>query len=159
MVLLEDTRQQAGKHKNIHAYCSEQGIEIIRQALNSCDYMLAGPEFGGIKGDIGCDSKASVAELASCCFQEHDRFRDQLERSQRCGIQLIILTEEKLPGGRLENWRSPLGRDGRPKYKFNPVTLKKVMLTMQERYGVKFRFCDGRSTGKVLIEYLKGERE
>ena len=29
----------------------------------------------------------------------------------------------------------------------------------QEKYGVKFRFCDGRSTGKVLMEYLEGERK
>ena len=158
MILLEDTRQQAGKHENIHAYCSRQGIEIVRQALNTGDYMLSGPEFGGIKGDIAVDSKYGVPELASCCFQEHERFRDELQRAQKLGIQLIILTEEVLPGGLLENWRSPMGRDGKPRYLFNPATLKKVMLTMQDKYGVKFRFCDGRSTGKQLIEYLKGER-
>ena len=159
MVLIEDTRQQAGKHKNVHAYCEQQGIEIIRQALNVGDYMIAGPEFGGIKGDIACDSKMGVPELASCVFQEHERFRDELERAQRCGIQLIILTEEVLPGGRLDNWRSPMGRDGLPRYKFSPVRLRNAMITMQEKYGCIFRFCDGRSTGKVLIEYLKGERK
>jgi len=63
------------------------------------------------------------------------------------------------PGGVLANWRSPLDRHGRPKYLFNPETLQKVMQTMTERYGVQFRFCDGRSTGKVLLEYLKGERQ
>lgn len=158
MVLLEDSRQQIGKHKNIEVYCKQAGIEIIRQALNVGDYMLSGPEYGGIKGDIAVDSKFGVSELASCCFQEHERFRDEMQRAQKLGIQLIILTEEVLPGGRLENWRSPLGRDGRPRFKFDPAVLKKVMITMQERYGVRFRFCDGRSTGKVLLEYLKGER-
>ena len=29
MVLLEDTRNQPGKHKNIEAYCKQQGIEVI----------------------------------------------------------------------------------------------------------------------------------
>jgi ERCC4-type nuclease len=158
MVLLEDSRQQAGKHKNIHAYCEQQGIEIIRQALNVGDYMLSGPEFGGIKGDICVDTKTGVPELASNCFQEHERFRDELERAQRCGIQLVVLIEETLPYGRLDYWRSPMGRDGLPKYKFSPVTLRKALITMQDKYGVKFRFCDGRSTGKRLIEYLKGER-
>jgi hypothetical protein len=152
MVLFEDTRNQVGKHRNIHTYCQDAGIEIIRQALNVGDYQIAG------KGDISVDTKMGVPELASNCFQEHERFRDECERAQRCGIQLIVLTEEILPGGLLENWRSPMGRDGRPKYKFDPAVLKKVMLTMQEKYGVKFRFCDGRSTGKVLLEYLKGER-
>lgn len=153
MVLYEDSRQQKDKHRNIHAYCEQQGIEIIRQALNVGDYQIAG------KGDISVDTKMGVPELASNCFQEHERFRDECERAQRCGIQLIVLTEEVLPGGRLENWRSPMGRDGRPKYKFDPAILRKVMITMQEKYGVKFRFCDGRSTAKVMIEYLKGERE
>jgi len=163
MVLYEDSRNQIGKHKNIWAYCNQQKIEIIRQALNVGDYMIAGPE-GMVKDpdgtvrQISVDTKMGVPELASCCFQEHERFRDELERAQRCGISLVILTEEVLPGGRLENWRSPMGRDGRPKYRFDPKTLRKAMITMQEKYGCKFRFCDGRSTGKVLIEYLKGER-
>lgn len=158
MLLLEDSRQQIGKHKNIHAYCSEQGIEIIRQALNVGDYMLSGPEFSGIKGDIAVDTKYGVPELASCCFQEHERFRDELERAQRLGVKLIILTEEVLPYGRLDYWRSPTGKDGRPLYRFNPETLRKCLFTMQDKYGCFFRFCDGRSTGRILIEYLKGER-
>ena len=159
MVLYEDTRQQAGKHKNVETYCEKNGIEIVRHGLLTGDYMLAGPEFGGIKGGISCDSKYGVPELASCVFQEHERFRRELEIAQRCGIKLIILTEEVLPGGLLENWRSPMGKDGLPRFKFDPMTLKKAMLTMQDKYGVKFRFCDGRSTGRVLFEYLKGERE
>jgi hypothetical protein len=151
MVLYEDSRQQKGKHKNIHAYCQQQGIEIIRQALNVGDYQIAG------KGDISVDTKMGVPELASNCFQEHVRFRDECERAQRCGIRLIVLTEEVPPGGEIRNWVSPLDRSGRPKYLFNPETLQKVTETMTERYGVEFRFCDGRSTGKRLIELLKGE--
>ena len=158
MVLFEDCRNQIGKHKNIEAYCKQQGIEIVRQTLNVGDYMISGPEFGGIKGDIAVDTKYGVPELASNCFQEHERFRDELQRAQKLGIQLIILTEEVLPYGRLDYWRSPVGRDGLPRHKFDPATLRKCLITMQEKYGCKFRFCDGRSTGKVLIEYLKGER-
>lgn len=154
MVLLEDTRNQTGKHRNIEAYCKGQGIEIIRSKLLVGDYMLTGPESGG----ISVDTKYGVPELASNCFQEHERFRYELETAQKCGIQLIVLTEEVLPPGGLVNWRSPVGRDGRPRYRFDPVTLKKAMLTMQDKYGVKFRFCDGRSTGRVLLEYLRGER-
>lgn len=155
MVLLEDTRNQIGKHRNIEDYCRKAGIEIIRQALLVGDYMLTGPESGG----ISVDTKQDVRELAMDIFQSHVRFRSECERAQRCGIQLIVLTEETLPGGRLENWQSPLDRDGRPKYKFDPAILKKAMITMQDKYGVKFRFCDGRSTGKVMLEYLKGERK
>ena len=153
MVLYEDSRQQPGKHRNIHAYCEQAGIEIIRQALNVGDYQIAG------KGNISVDTKQDVAELASNIFQSHERFRAECERAQRCEIQLIVLIEEALPGGRLDQWQSPLGRDGKPKHRFDPKILRKAMLTMQDRYGVKFRFCDGRSTGRVLLEYLKGERK
>lgn len=147
MVLYEDTRQQAGKHKNIHAYCEQTGIKIIRQALNVGDYQIAG------KGNISVDTKQSVLELAGNVFQEHRRFRDECIRAQECDIQLIVLIEEQLPGGRLVNWRPPVGS-----VRFDPATLRKAMITMQQEYGVKFRFCDGRSTGKQLIEYLAGER-
>jgi len=153
MVLLEDTRNQPGKHKNIAAYCKQQGIEIVRSKLVVGDYQIAG------KGDIVVDTKASVAEIAGNVFQDHLRFRAECELAQRCGIRLIILIEEVLPGGRLDHWRSPMAKDGSPKYRFNPETLRKALYTMQDKYGILVRFCDGRSTGKVLIEYLKGERK
>ncbi len=153
MVLYEDTRNRIGSHQNIHAYCERAGIEIIRQALNVGDYQIAG------QGAISVDTKQDVRELAMDVFQDHRRFREECERAQRCGIQLIVLTEESLPGGRLDNWRSPIGRDGLPKYRFDPGVLRKCLITMQEKYGVWFRFCDGRSTGKLLIEYLEGVRK
>ena len=153
-VLLEDTRNQVGKHRNIEAYCRQHDIEIIRSKLLVGDYMLTGSGSGG----VSVDTKQGIPELASNCFQEHERFRDECETAQKCGIQLIVLTEEIPPMGEVRNWRSPMGRDGWPKYRFDPGTLQKVMATMEERYGVRFRFCDGRSTGKVLMEYLKGER-
>ena len=153
MVLFEDVRNKPGKHKNIYQYCQYNGIEIIRQCLNVGDYMISN------RGDIVCDTKMSVIELAGNVFQEHERFRAECERAQRCGIKLIVLVEEVLPNGGLVNWRSPMGKDGLPLVKFNPVNLRKAMITMQDKYGVRFRFCDGRSTGRVMIEYLKGERE
>lgn len=153
MVLYEDTRQQTGKHRNIHAYCDKTGIRIIRQALNVGDYQIAG------KGDISVDTKQGVIELAGNIFQEHERFRAECLRAKECGIQLIILIEEALPGGRLDRWRSPVGRDGLPLTRFDPATLRKAMITMQTEYGVRFRFCDGRSTGRMLIEYLEGRRK
>lgn len=150
MVIYEDTRQQKNKHRNIHKYCREHGIEIIRQGLNVGDYMLAGPGGGG----VSVDTKYGVPELASCVFQEHDRFRDECLRAQRCGIQLIVLTEEVPPGGRLDHWRSPIGWDGLPMHRFDPARLRKAIITMQEEYGVKFRFCSPEHTGALVIRAL-----
>lgn len=153
MVLFEDTRQQAGKHKNVHAYCERVGIKIVRQALNVGDYQIAG------KGDISVDTKQGVLELAGNVFQDHARFRAECLRAQEFGIQLIVLIEETLPGGRLDRWRPPIGWDGRPIARFDPSILRKAMITMQAEYGVRFRFCDARSTGKLLIDYLEGSKK
>jgi hypothetical protein len=153
MVLYEDTRQQIGKHRNVHLYCQQAGIKIIRQALNVGDYQIAG------KGDISVDTKMGVLELAGNVFQDHERFRAECLRAQECGIQLIILVEELLTGGRLDRWRPPIGWNGRPVARFDPAILRKAMITMQQEYGVKFRFCDGRSTGKQIIEYLEGAKK
>lgn len=153
MVLFEDVRNKPGKHKNIHAYCEQQGIEIIRTKLLVGDYQISN------KGDIVVDTKSGVSELAMDVFQQHERFRAECERAQKCGITLFVLTEEVLPEGRLDLWKSPLDRFGNPRCKFDPATLRKALITMQEKYGVFYRFCDGRSTGKVLFEYLKGERK
>lgn len=152
MVIFEDVRNKPGKHKNIEAYCKQAGIEIVRQCLNVGDYTISN------KGDIAVDTKASVRELAMDAFQDHERFRRECERAQKLGIKLIVLTEEELPKGRLDYWRPPTGKDGFPVCRFDPAILRKVLYTMQDKYGVAFRFCDGRSTGKQLIEYLKGER-
>jgi hypothetical protein len=155
LTIFEDTRNQIGKHKNIHAYCRQNDIRIVRVRLLVGDYMLAGAGGGG----ISVDTKMGVPEVASNCFQEHERFRAECQQAQECGIKLVVLIEEVPPGGDVRNWVSPLDRYGKPKYQFNPETLQKVMATMTERYGVEFRFCDGRSTGKVLLEILKGERK
>ena len=154
LTILEDTRNQIGKHKNIAAYCKQNGIRIVRVRLLVGDYMLSGAGGGG----ISVDTKMGVPEIASNCFQEHERFKAECIKAQECGIKLIVLIEEVPPGGDVARWQSPLDRYGKPKYRFDPGTLAKVMETMTERYGVQFRFCDGRSTGKVLMEILKGER-
>ena len=153
LTLLEDTRNQKGKHKNIAAYCKQNGIEIIRTKLLVGDYMLAGSEGGGISVDT---KTLGIPEMASNIFQEHERFRNECEIAQRCGIKLYILVEEMPPEGDLAKWVPPLDRYGRPKYRFSAETLKKAANTMTERYGVEFVYCDGRSTGKVLLELLKG---
>lgn len=152
MVLFEDTRNQIGKHSNIAEYCRNNEITLVRQALYVGDYQLSG------QGHISVDTKMSVRELAMDCFQDHERFRSECIRAKEADIQLIVLTEEELPNGCLADWRPPFGKDGLPTAKFKPETLRKVLVRMQEEYGVKFRFCNKRDTGKILMEYLRGER-
>jgi hypothetical protein len=38
--------------------------------------------------------------------------------------------------------------------KADPKRLRKALITMQERYGVKFRFCSKESTGAEIVRLL-----
>jgi ribosome-associated protein len=158
MILLQDTRQQYGKHRNIEAYCKRMGIQIVNQCLSVGDYMLPGRM-------VSVDTKESILELASNVMSsDHRRFKAECVRAQEQGIQLIILVEEVPPYGRLDMWEVPRWqssnkwhRYGDPMTLVDPAALRKACITMQKKYGVKFRFCSRLQSPKRVIQYLKGE--
>ena len=164
MILLSDTRQQPGKHKNIEQYCQRHGIDLVRKYLSVGDYMLS---LDGKTpfGNISVDTKESLLEISSnICSMDHRRFKAECQRSQELGIQLIVLIEEMPPYGRVDYWEVPRWRTvnrfhnyGDPMTRVDPKALAKAMQTMTEKYGVKFRFCHRRETPRKLIKYLKGE--
>ena len=53
MILLCDSRQQKGKHRNIEDYCNRMGIEMVRQKLPVGDYAF--PD-----GKISVDTKQDL---------------------------------------------------------------------------------------------------
>jgi ribosome-associated protein len=158
MILLCDTRQQVGQHKNIEAYCKRNGIEIARQCLSVGDYMLPG-------GTISVDTKQDILELShNIMSSDHRRFKAECIRATEAGIQLVVLIEEVPPFGRLDMWEVPrfkssgrYHRYGDPMTLVDPSALRKACITMQEKYGVKFRFCTRRQSPARIIKYLKGE--
>ena len=158
MILIEDTRNQVGKHRNIELYCERNGIELVRQKLDVGDYAF--PD-----GKISVDTKQDLLEISKDIMSnDHRRFRAECQRAQEMGIQLIILTEELPPYGDVALWDVPLfkgsnkyHRYGEPMTLVKPAALKKAMLTMTVKYGVKFRFCHRRETPRKVIKYLKGE--
>jgi ribosome-associated protein len=158
MILLQDTRQQYGKHRNIEAYCKRMGIQIVNQCLSVGDYMLPGRM-------VSVDTKESILELASNVMSsDHRRFKAECVRAQEQGIQLIILVDEVPPYGRLDMWEVPRWqssnkwhRYGDPMTLVDPAALRKACITMQKKYGVKFRFCSRLQSPKRVIQYLKGE--
>jgi len=147
-MILCDTRQQPGKHQNIDRYFEKAGIPFARQALYVGDYAIANDQCRAV------DTKQDVMELLQDMHGDHDRFRRECERAQGAGIQLLILIEEVLPEGGLAAWRAPIGKDGKPRTQSDPERLRKALLTMTAKYGVRFRFCDARETGRLIVEYL-----
>ena len=158
MTLLEDTRNQIGKHKNIALYCKRHGIELIRQKLEVGDYAFPG-------GKISVDTKQDMMEICKDIMSsDHRRFRAECERAKDMGILLIILIEEPVPYGEVDLWEVPRWRSsnqwhryGDPMTRVDPRILRKAMETMTMKYGVRFRFCTRRQSPVRVIKYLKGE--
>ena len=57
MIIIEDTRNQPGKHKNINAYMEKRGHKVVRSKMLVGDYQLAND------GSIAIDTKSGVMEL------------------------------------------------------------------------------------------------
>lgn len=149
MTILEDTRQQEGKHRNINSYLKKIGIPVQRCCLYVGDYVFANDQSRAV------DTKQDVLEIAKDIMSsDHERFADECKRANDAGIKLLVLIEETLPEGGLANWESPRNASGKPLTAIKGESLRKAMLTMTAKYGVRFRFCDARQTGRIIIEYL-----
>ena len=154
MVIIEDTRQQAGKHNLKHEYFASEGVEVFRNKLPFGDYAL----WGSL---TAVDTKANVDEIAmNIGGKEHARFREECKLARRLGCQLIILVENEL-GYRciddVEAWVNPnVHKTARS---IEGPRLATAMRTMSERYGVQFMFCAPEESGAIIINLLKNREE
>ena len=149
MNIIEDSRQQAGKHELKHKAWADHGDKWIRCALPFGDY-AAVPA-------VAVDTKASMQEIAQNIGgsgEEHGRFRRELQKAQDMGCHLYILVEND-EGIRsvdeVATWVNPRLIDS-PKA-ITGDRLAKAMQTMQERYGVTFLFCHPERAA-AMIHYL-----
>ena len=150
MVILEDTRQQVGKHDLKHDYFTSEGIEVVRTKLPFGDYALWG-------ASTAVDTKANVEEIAqNIGGREHARFREECKLAKRCGGQLIILVENEHGYMCIDDvvgWINPNCR--KTSRSIEGPRLAKAMNTMSERYGVRFEFCAPEEAGRRVIQLLE----
>ena len=169
MILLEDTRNQPGKHDMKNQYFSEHGVEVRRTKLYVGDYTLTTDQ------SVCIDTKKDIQELVGdICGKSHERFRDECIRAQEAGVKLIILVEND-PGyvdrrqtiynhvvrsvDDLFSWRNPrafIWIKGKQKYPLatKGSVLAKCCKTMHEKYGVEFQFCTNEESGGRILELL-----
>lgn len=158
LVLIEDSRQQVGKHRNIEQYCKKHGIEIVRRCLSVGDYMLP-------CGVVSVDTKMDLLELCKDVMsRDHRRFRSECIRAMEQGIRLIVLVEEIPPFHQVDLWEVPVWKTanewhniGDPVTMVDPKAFKKALKTMTVKYGVQFRYCTKRQTPAMVMKYLRGE--
>lgn len=149
ITLIEDTRQQRGKHDLKAQYFQEHDITIIRSKLYIGDYSRLDNQL------VVVDTKKDVVEIAAnICGQQHERFRNECLRAQEYGIKLVVLIEEDAD---LDTWKSPRKKNGMPYTHVSGKTLKKAMQTMSDKYGVEFSFCRKEDAGAKIVELLGGE--
>lgn len=151
ITLIEDSRQQTGKHDIKHLSFKNAGVEVVRCKLPWGDYALP--------PSISVDTKANMDEIAAnICGKEHTRFINECKAAKAAGCQLVILVENDLGISCLSevhNWINP-----RVVYSPNCVQgprLQKAMMTISERYGVEFQFCTPEESGQRIMEILRNE--
>ena len=150
MIIIEDTRQQAGKHELKHEYFASEGIEVFRNKLPFGDYTF----WGSV---TAIDTKADVEEIAqNIGGKEHARFREECKLAKRLGGHLIILVENTDGYRSVEDvkaWVNPNIR--KTSRSIEGPRLAKAMETMSERYGVQFMFCAPEEAGEQIIKLLE----
>lgn len=151
-MLLVDSRekwtQDGSKDAHIKDYFDRHAVAYAVQKLDVGDYMLDG-------NPLSVDRKQNLDELARNLLNksDHARFWREVRRARETGIHLVVLCEH---GGKVKSikdvasWRSKYsGISGR--------SLMEEIYRVHIAYGVDFLFCSKRSTGKLILEILKGE--
>ena len=147
MTIIEDTRQKSGMHELKHSHFEEMGVQLIRNMLPFGDYALS--------PTISIDTKANMAEIASNIGSDHKRFKRECIAARDAGCQLIILVENTEGISSINDvhrWINP-----ELIYRPRAITgdrLQKAMITMSERYGVRFEFCSPEESAAKIIKLL-----
>ena len=151
-MIIVDTREKPRAIVKILAEFDRQGVAYVRRALNFADY--ADPEK---PPGIVIDRKQNLLEVAGNVVQQRARFLREVERCNRAGCHMIVLIEHSPQIRKLEDvirWKNP-------RLKVSPLAVSgerlfRIMKAMEIRYGIEWRFCDKRQTGKRIIEILEG---
>lgn len=146
-----DSREHAHAIKKILAEFERRDVEHFVSKLYVGDYAsLDNPR-------RVIDRKQNLSELYNNLCQDNKRFAAEMTRAQDAGIELIFLIEH---GGKIKcledvkNWNNP--RLKVSPYAWDGLRMYKTMLTVQNKYGVRFEFCTKAQTGKRIIELLSG---
>lgn len=147
MVIIEDTRQKSGMHELKHSHFNEMGVQLVRNMLPFGDYAMP--------PSISVDTKANMEEIAQNIGSDHQRFKRECIAARDAGCQLIILVENTEGISSVKDVHKWINPD--LIYRPRAITgerLQKAMITMSERYGVRFEFCEPEESAKRIIELL-----
>ena len=147
-IIICDTRER--KNKSILKYFDEHNIDYIISKLDAGDYML----YKNYTTII--DKKDGLLELAGnlCHTQEHERIKREIAKARelRCKDFIFLIQDNKIKSLEdIKNWSSP-------HTKVKGETLLKIMITMKERYGVRFIIVPKKNMPEMIIKLLGVEK-
>lgn len=152
MTIIEDTRQQAGKHNFKQTYFESHGIKVVRSKLPVGDY-------ANIKDlSVIVDTKKDIQEIISNVTKQHARFVAECDLAKESDIKLIILIENEDNIEKIEDLYTWYNK----RLRFSPKattgrTLAKILHGIQLRHGVQFEFCHPLEAGARILELLPKE--
>ena len=146
-LLIVDSREKG--HKSILKYFDEHNIDYITSKLDYGDYKIYKDN------SVVIDRKDSLLELAGnlCHTSEHERIKREIARAKEDGCKdfIFLIAESKIKSVEgIKNWSSP-------HTKVKGETLLKIMLTMKQRYGIRFVITTRKNMGKKIVELLESE--
>lgn len=167
MVIQIDSREHKWEMARVQRQLESLGVKTIVSKLYVGDYQSLD------NGRLVIDRKKDLQELCGNVCQQHERFRAELLRAQEAGIQIIILCEHGPDINNLQDvyfWQNPRKHEVKWKTingrKIKTVEsskavdgeqLYKSLITMRDKYGVRFEFCTKDITGQRIKELLDGE--
>lgn len=173
MIFVHDTRDQAGKHKNVEEYLLSRGHEIVRTKLYVGDISLLHNQ------SVCIDLKGlGMREVYSNLVQQHDRFKAEAIRARDAHIKLIILVENDQVKtlDDVINWKNPRvieyerialahihGKLLQRKLPSRPPVSSKRLMNMMRvmalKYGIEWQFCTKAEAGIRVEQILIGGGE
>ena len=146
-MILIDTREKKCAH--IEQYFKAKHISYKMQCLKYADYVSDTNFY------LRIDRKQDLNEVArNLITNDKIRFRRECRNAQALGIHIIFLVEHGSDIKTIDDvtsWKS----------KYSKITgqmLMSEMLRIQLIFGHEFRFCDKRSTPKIIAEILENDK-
>lgn len=165
MVIQIDSREHKWEMARVQRQLESLGVKTIVSKLYVGDYQSLD------NGRLVIDRKKDLQELCGNVCQQHERFRAELLRAQEAGIQIIILCEHgsditslqdvyfwQNPRKHEVKWKTVNGRKIKTVESSKAVDgeqLYKSLITMRDKYGVRFEFCTKDITGQRIKELLE----
>ena len=144
-LIIVDTREKG--NKKILEYFTKVNQDYIISKLDAGDYMKY-KDYSTI-----IDKKDGLLELSNnlCHTSEHERIKREIARAKELGCQnfIFLIQDSKIKSVEdIKNWSSP-------HTKVKGSTLLKIMVTMKNKYGVRFIIVPKKDMGAYIIKLLK----